>query len=180
MAKNYKSGGDVSNVTLQRFSVQFPVTFSACLFRLRFLWMFPSVLSSKPPPPTLPVSLQPVRKEWWTRSLFASVSHQLQPHRVLHLSTPDEALAQQTVLLWWVGASSSRSLLLGVKVKLVCKRYKVTQCQWWWLAVCCADSGIDTTANKYRTSIANTDAIPIRVSHQIAKSECFVFPSLDY
>lgn len=139
-----------------------------------------SLLFSPPnhhPRPSLPVSLQPVRKEWWTRSLFASVSHQLQPHRVLHLSTPDEALAQQTVLLWWVGAGSSRSLLLVVKVKLVCKRYKVTQCQLWWLAVCCTeDSGIDTTVS----SIANIDAIPIRVSHQIAKSECFVFPSLDY
>jgi len=53
------------------------------------------------------VSLEPMWNEWWTWSMFASVSHQLQPHCVLHLSTPHEAFSQQTILLWWARTPSS-------------------------------------------------------------------------
>lgn len=89
------------NVTLQRFSVRLSiiVCLSACF------WCH--VFSNVPCPLPFPISLQPVRGEWWTWSLLASVSHQLQPHRILHLSTPYEAFAQQTVLFRWARALSS-------------------------------------------------------------------------
>lgn len=47
------------------------------------------------------ISLKPMWREWWTWSLFTSVSHQLQPHCVLHLSASYKAFTQQTILLWW-------------------------------------------------------------------------------
>lgn len=50
---------------------------------------------------SLPISIKPMWREWWTWSLLTSVSHQLQPHCVLHLSAPYEAFTQQTILLWW-------------------------------------------------------------------------------
>lgn len=78
--------------------------------------------------PFPPISVKPMWREWWTWSLFASVSHQLQSHCVLHLSTPYEAFNQQTVLLWWGRPHSSfvMSYVFGEEMwTILCKPCEV-------------------------------------------------------